>query len=62
MMIDYYCSRDLLMMQVDDSLPVGLTCGVEGSRMTTVYFEGEVWTTALPQPTSTLVVDRTVGS
>jgi hypothetical protein len=47
------------MMQVDDSLMTRLTCGVEGSRTTTKDVEGEVWTTALPQPTSTPVV--TVG-
>ena len=35
--------HDSLMMQDDDSLPTRLTCGVEGSRMTTRDFEGEVW-------------------
>jgi hypothetical protein len=49
------------MMQVDDSLPTRLTYGVKGSHMTTRDVEGEVWTIVLPQPTSTLVVARTVG-
>jgi hypothetical protein len=49
------------MMQADDSLSTRLTCGVEGSRTTTRDVEGEVWTTTLPQPTSTPVVARTVG-
>ena len=44
------------MMQAENSLPNGLTCGVEGSCMTTRYVEGEVWTTTLPQLTITLVV------
>jgi hypothetical protein len=42
------------MMQDDDSLPTILTCGVEGSRSNTKDDEGEVWTTSLPHPTSTL--------
>jgi hypothetical protein len=49
------------MMQADDSLPTRLTCGVEGSHMTTRDIEGEVWTTTLPQPTSTPAVVQTVG-
>ena len=49
------------MMQVDDSLPTRLTYEVKGSHMTTREVEGEVWTTTLPQPTSTPIVDRTVG-
>jgi hypothetical protein len=58
----WICSRhDLLMMQGDDSLPTRLTYGVKGSHMTTREVEGEVWTTALPQPTSTPIVARTVG-
>jgi hypothetical protein len=53
--------HDLLMMQVDDSLPTRLTYGVKGSHMTTRDVEGEVWTAVLPQPTSTPIVARTVG-
>jgi hypothetical protein len=53
--------HDLLMMQADDSLLTRLTCGVKGSRTTTRDVEGEVWREALPQPTSTLVVARTVA-
>jgi hypothetical protein len=49
------------MMQADDSFPTRLICGVEGSHMTTRDVEGEVWTTALPQPTSTLIMVRIVG-
>jgi hypothetical protein len=49
------------MMQVDDSLSTRLTFGVEGSRMTTRDFEGEVWIETLPQPTNTPVVARIVG-
>jgi hypothetical protein len=49
------------MMEADDSLMTRLTCGVEGSRTTTKDVEGEVWTVALPQPTSTSIVARTVG-
>jgi hypothetical protein len=49
------------MMQFCDNLQTRLTCGVEGSRTTTRDIEGEVWTTALPQPTNTPVVARTVG-
>jgi hypothetical protein len=49
------------MMQDDDSLLTRLTCGVEGSRRTTRDVEGEVWIAALPQPTSTPVVARTIG-
>ena len=51
----------LLMMQADDSLPTRLTYGVKGPHTISIEVEGEVWTTALPQPTSTLVVARTVG-
>jgi hypothetical protein len=49
------------MMQADDSLPTRLTCGVKGLRMTTIDVEGKAWTAALPQPTSTPDVARTVG-
>ena len=49
------------MMQADDSLPTRLTCGVEGSHMTTIDVEREVWKTNLTHPTSTLAVARTVG-
>jgi hypothetical protein len=49
------------MMHVDDILPTRLTCGVEGPRTTTRDVEGEVWTTTLPQPTSTPTVTQTVG-
>jgi hypothetical protein len=49
------------MMQADDSLPTGLTYGVEGPHMRSREIEGEVWTAALPQPTSTPAVARTVG-
>jgi hypothetical protein len=49
------------MMRADDSLPTKLTCGVKGSHMTTIDVEGEVWTTALPQPTSTPAMARTIG-
>jgi hypothetical protein len=49
------------MMQANDILVTRLKCGVEGSRTTTRDVEGEVWKTALPQPTSTLVVAQTVG-
>ena len=49
------------MMQVDDSLPTRLTCGVKGSCMTTKEIEGEVWKTALPQPTITPVMAQNVG-
>jgi hypothetical protein len=48
------------MMQVDDSFPNRLTCGAEGSRMTTRDVEEEAWTTALPQPTITLAMVQTV--
>jgi hypothetical protein len=44
------------MMQVDDILPTRLTYGVKGSHTTTRDVEGEVWTPALPQPTSTPAV------
>jgi hypothetical protein len=50
-----------LMMQADDSLSSRLTYGVKGPHMISIEVEGEVWTTALPQPTSTPVVARTVG-
>jgi hypothetical protein len=49
------------MMQVDDGLSNRLTCGLEGLRTTTRDVEGEVWTTTLPQPTSTLAMTRTIG-
>jgi hypothetical protein len=49
------------MMQVDDSFPTRLTYGVEGLRMNTRDVEGEVWTIALPQPTRTPTLARTVG-
>ena len=57
----FYFWHDSLMMWVDDSLSTRLTCGVEGSHMTSRDVEGEVWTVALPQPTSTPDVARTVG-
>jgi hypothetical protein len=41
------------MMHADDSLSTIITCGVEGSCMTTKDVEGKVWTLALPQATST---------
>jgi hypothetical protein len=50
-----------LMMQVDDSLPTRLTYGVKGPHMISREVEGEVWTTALPQPTNTPAVAQTVG-
>jgi hypothetical protein len=49
------------MMQADDSLPTRLTYGVNGSRTSNRDVEGEVWTTALPQPTSTPGMARTIG-
>jgi hypothetical protein len=49
------------MMQADDSLPTRLTYGVKGPHMISREVEGEVWTVALPQPTSTPTVARTVG-
>ena len=49
------------MMQADDILSTKLTCEVEGSRMTTKDIEGEVWTTALPQPISTTAGAQIVG-
>jgi hypothetical protein len=49
------------MMQDDNSLPTKLTCGLEGSRMTTKDVEGEVWTSSLPQPTSTPIMAQTIG-
>jgi hypothetical protein len=49
------------MMWVDDSLSTRLTCGVEGSRMTSIDVEGEVWIEALPQPTNTPTVALTIG-
>jgi hypothetical protein len=48
-------------MQADVSLPTGLTYGVKGPHMSSREIEGEVWTAALPQPTSTPAVARTVG-
>jgi hypothetical protein len=45
----------------DDSLPTRLTYGVKGPHTISREVEGEGWTTSLPQPTSTLVVARTVG-
>jgi hypothetical protein len=47
--------------KADDRFPIILTFGVEGSCMTTRFIEGEVWQQALPQPTSTPIVARTVG-
>ena len=58
------CWHDLtwwLMMQTDDSLPTRLTYGVKGPHTISREIEGEVWTTALPQPTNTPAVARTVG-
>jgi hypothetical protein len=49
------------MMQADDRFPNRLTYGVKGSHTISIEVEGEVWTTALPQPTSTPVVAQTVG-
>jgi hypothetical protein len=49
------------MMQADDSLPTRLTYGVKGPHTISREVEGEGWTTALPQPTSTPAVARTVG-
>jgi len=50
-------------MQADGSLSTVLTYGVKGphTREPEREFEGEVWTTALPQPTSTLAMARTIG-
>jgi hypothetical protein len=45
----------------DDSLPTRLTYGVKGPHTSSREIEGEVWTAALPQPTSTPAVARTVG-
>ena len=50
-----------LMMQADDSLPTRLPYGVKGPHMSSREIEREVWTIALPQPTSTPAVARTVG-
>ena len=50
-----------LMMQADDSLPTRLTYGVKGPHTIFREVEGQGWTTTLPPPTSTVVVDRTVG-
>jgi hypothetical protein len=49
------------MMQADDSLPTRLTYGVKEPHTISIEVEEEVWTAALPQPTSTPVVARTVG-
>jgi hypothetical protein len=49
------------MMQANDNLPTRLTYGVKRSRTTTRDVEGEVLIAALPQPTSTPAVGRTVG-
>jgi hypothetical protein len=49
------------MIQIDDSLSMRITCGVEGSHMTTKDVEGEVWKTSLPQPTIPPFVDQNVG-
>jgi hypothetical protein len=49
------------MMQVDDSFPTRIACGVEGSCMTTRDVEGEVRTKTLPQPTHIPIVALTVG-
>ena len=49
------------MLQADDSFPTGLTYGVKGTHTIPREVEQEVWTTALPQPTSTPAVARTIG-
>jgi hypothetical protein len=49
------------MMQADDSLQNELTYGVKGPHTISKEVEGEGWTAALPTPTSTLDVARTVG-
>ena len=49
------------MMQADDSLSTRLTYGVKGPHTSSREVEGEVWTAALPQLTSTPTVARTVG-
>ena len=46
---------------VDDRLPTRLTYGVKGPHMISREVEGEVCIAALPQPTSTPTVARTVG-
>jgi hypothetical protein len=49
-------------MQDNDSLPTKVTYGVKGPHTITREVEGEVWTKALPHPTSTPAVARTVGN
>jgi hypothetical protein len=49
------------MMQADDRLSTRFTYGVKGPHTTTREVEGEVWTVALPQPTITPAMARTVG-
>ena len=48
-------------MQANNCLLTKLTYGVKGPHTTTKEVEGEVWTTALPQPTSTPTVAQIVG-
>ena len=50
------------MMQADDSLSTRLTYGVKGPHTISREVEGEGWTAALPPPTSTPAVARTVGN
>jgi hypothetical protein len=49
------------MMQADDILPTKLTYGVKGPHTVSREVEGEGSIAALPPPTSTVVVARTVG-
>jgi len=51
----------LLMMQADYSLLTRLTYGLKGPHTISREGEGEVLTTSLPQPTSTHVVNETIG-
>jgi hypothetical protein len=55
------CSDMIVDDAADDSLPTRLTYGVKGPHTISREVEGEVWTAALPQPTSTPAVARTVG-
>ena len=58
------CWLDLtwwLMMQADDSLLTRLTYGVKGTHTSSREVEGEGWTSALPPPTSTPAMARTLG-
>ena len=50
-----------LMMQDDDRFLTRLTYGVKGPHMISREVEGEVWTAALSQPTSTPAVARIIG-